>query len=148
MSDVLDGSAPITITANDSRELVELIKLVSETHFVRMNQLDILEELRSINEGLRWQQEYFKTQAEDVQQALRDRESERQAIQKDALFAEEVQRRVDMVVHQKVDTAVRLAAQRAATAIFEQEQAKRSEIARKAAATRKRNRAPQTWELP
>lgn len=79
-------------------QLAETIKLVSEAEKIRLTLLDVLEELRSINEGLRWQQEWFKTQTQDVQQALADREKEAQDWQQSPAFEEEVKRRVTQEV--------------------------------------------------
>jgi hypothetical protein len=115
--------------------LFEMIKGTSFSEQIRNNQLDILNELRSINEGLRWQQEYFKTQAEEVQVALSERQSEAQEWQKNPRFQEEVARKVEMQAHEIADTAYRIAQREIAEKIHRA----RSIAAKQAAATRKRN---------
>lgn len=83
-------------------ELVEAIKANSHLERIALALQDALAELRSVNEGLRWQQEYFKNRTQEIQEALAERESEATRWQQTPEFAQEVERRVRQEVTERL----------------------------------------------
>lgn len=59
--------------------------------------------LQSINEGLRWQQEYFKQQSQEITEQLALRQAEAQEWQKSPQFGREVERRVNMILSERLE---------------------------------------------
>lgn len=111
----------------------------SRANEARKHDAAILDALTDMNESNRWMQEWFKTQTLEVQEALADRKKEAVEWQRNPQFEAEVEKRFDMEVKKRIYEATTLAANQALVEERRVAHQRRSDAARRAAATRNAN---------